>query len=348
MSEQTLRAVLDRLTVDGNDRIVAIIVTWNSNGHVHRCLDSIGKSTVPVATLVIDNQSTDDTASSVEARQDPAIIVVHSGANLGYAGGNNLGLSLAARAGAAFVVIVNPDATIEPECFNRLVELLRSDETIGLASPAICYASSDRLWYGGSDVDRTTGTAYHLREGMPLASLPKQPYDTGRASGCMLALVPERIKSVGLFDERYFLYYEEAEWSLRIHEHGLRIVVAPAAVAWHDVGHGTGGANPTYHYYMTRNRLLLASQHCDHGAIGALPRSLRDTLITLITLARQHRSALVSCGSAIFVGYIDFARRRLGQRATCGAGLCRKGKPAIALSRGHGAGDSAPHPPAGY
>lgn len=314
-SEQRLRAVLDRLTIDGNDRIVAIIVTWNSNDHVHRCLDSIAKSTVPVATLVIDNHSTDDTASHVEARQDPACIVVRSGSNLGYAGGNNLGLSLTAGAGAGFVVIVNPDATVEPDCVSRLAGSLRSDDAIGLASPAICYASTDRLWYGGSDVDLTTGAAYHLWEGRQLASMPEQPYETGRASGCVLALVPDRLRSVGFLDERYFLYYEEAEWSLRVREHGLRIVVVPAAVARHDIGHGAGGANPTYHYYMTRNRLLLASQCCDHGAIGALPGSLRDTLITLVTLTRTHRPALLSCTSAILGGYFDFARRRFGRRA---------------------------------
>ena len=314
-SEHRLRAVLDRLTVDSNDRIVMIIVTWNSNSHVHRCLDSIAKSTVPVAILVIDNHSTDDTAFHVEARKDPDCIVVRSGSNLGYAGGNNLGLSLTAGAGAGFVVIVNPDATIEPDCVSRLVRPLRSDKAIGLASPAICYASTDRLWYGGSDIDRTTGAAYHLWEGRHLASMPEQPYETGRASGCVLALVPDRLRPVGFLDERYFLYYEEAEWSLRVRGHGLRIVVVPTAVAWHDIGHGTGGPNPTYHYYMTRNRLLLASQYCDHGAIGALPGSLRDALVTLVTLARKHPSALLSCTSAILGGYFDFARRRFGRRA---------------------------------
>ena len=105
----------------------------------------------------------------------------------------------------------------------------------------------------------------------------------------MMALMPDRVLGAGLLDERYFLFCEEVEWSARIREQGLRIVVEPAAVAWHDVRHGKGGANPTYQYYMTRNRFtllrisvcnawsarctpLLIPRHCnsivDHGTPG--------------------------------------------------------------------------------
>ena len=239
-------------------------------------------------------------------------MVVRARTNLGYAGGNNLGLSMARTASAAFTVIINPDASIDPDCIGRLVDVLESDPSVGLVSPAICYASSDLLWYGGSDIDRLSGTSYHLHEGSPLTSLSDHPHDTGRASGCMLALVPDRIQEAGLLDERYFLYYEEAEWSLRIRAQGLRIVVVPTAVAWHDVGHGIGGVNPTYQYYMTRNRLLLASQHGSRGAIGAVPFSLRDTAITMLAIARSNRTALLPCGLAILKGYLDFVRGRFG------------------------------------
>jgi len=278
------------------------------------CLDSLRRSTGRVATLVVDNGSTDDSASKVEAREDPDVVVIRTGTNLGYAGGNNLGLSMASTASAGFTVVVNPDATIDPNCIGRLVDVLRSDPSIGLASPAICYASSNLLWYGGANINPITGSSYHLHEGSPLSSLSEHPCDTGRASGCILALAPDRIKEAGLLDEQYFLYYEEAEWSLRIRAHGLRIVLVPTAVAWHDVGHGSGGVSPTYQYYMTRNRLLLASQHGSHGALGALPVSLRDSAISLLAIARGSRTSLRSCGMAILQGYLDFVRRRFGQR----------------------------------
>src|SRR5665213_329236 len=229
-----LRTVLDRVEGTDNPRVVVIVVTWNSSNHIVDCLYSIFKSSARVATLVVDNGSSDGSVAAVQGRADPDVLLVRSATNLGYAGGNNLGLSLASTAGAEFAVIVNPDATMEPNCIRNLVDVIRSDSTIGLASPAIHYAGSDRIWYAGSEVHPVSAAANHLHEGAPLARLSASPYETGRASGCVLALALGRLNDVGLLDERYFLYYEEAEWSIRVREHGLRIVVVPKTLASHD------------------------------------------------------------------------------------------------------------------
>ena len=327
--QEQLGLALDRLSGSGGPRIVAIVVTWNSSGYIDECLNSIKRSTQKVATLVVDNGSADDSASKAELRGDPDVIVMRTGINLGYAGGNNLALSMASAEGTDFAVIINPDASIDPDCIGRLINVLKFDPSVGLASPAICYASSDVVWYGGSVIDPLSATSYLLHEGSPLANLPDLPFNTGRACGCVMALVPGRIQGVGLLDERFFLYYEETEWSLRIRGQGLQIVVVPTAVAWHDVGHGTGGANPTYQYYMTRNRLLFASLYATRGALGALPLSLRDAAVTVLTMARRNRSALIPCGLAIIRGYLDFARGRFGQQGPL-FNSCHRWPPAAA------------------
>ena len=309
------RAVLDRITTDGSPRVLVIVVTWNSADHIADCLDSLAAGSVKVAILVVDNGSTDDTVGVIDTRAEADVVVVRTGENLGYAGGNNRGLSVGVAAKADIAVVVNPDATTDASCIARLVEVLDSDRTIGLASPAICYEESDLIWYGGSDIDRRSGSTYHLHEGEPLADLPDAPYDTGRANGCVLALVPGRLAPIGMLDERYFLYYEEADWSVRVREHDLRVVVVPTAVAWHDVGHGSGGATPTYQYYMTRNRLLFSSAHGTHGALGAVPGTVRDSLVTLFALVRHNRRALGPCALAMLAGYVDFVRGHFGKRA---------------------------------
>jgi GT2 family glycosyltransferase len=308
-----LSAVLDALHSDGK-RIVAITVTWNSANHIDQCLDSIRASSVSVATLVIDNGSTDGTASNVEARANSAEVVVRTGANLGYSGGNNRGIAIATEAGADVCVLLNPDAHVSPNCIEILANTVGSDASIGLVSPVICYQDSNRVWYGGSDIDASTGSTHHLFEGDEWGALPSAPFETGRVSGCVMAFAAMRIREFGYLDERYFLYYEEAEWSLRLRNSGLRIVVVPTAVAWHDAGHGSGGISPVYQYYMTRNRLLLASEYGEFGARGALLSSARATVVNLLGLWKRRDPALAPCMSAIASGYLDFARNRFGPR----------------------------------
>ena len=170
--QQQLGQALDRLSDSGAPRVVAIVVTWNSSGHIEACLNSIKRSNLQMATLVVDNGSADDSASKAELRGDPDVIVLRTGLNLGYTGGNNLGLSMANAEGTDVAVIINPDASIDPDCVGRLVDVLSSDPSVGLVSPAICYASSNLVWYGGSAIEPLSGASYLLHEGSPLPSLP--------------------------------------------------------------------------------------------------------------------------------------------------------------------------------
>ena len=131
-----LQDVLDRVGGSKGPRVVVVVVTWNSSEHIEGCLNSLRQSALPVTTLVIDNGSSDGTARIVEQLREPDVVLVRAGANLGYAGGNNLGLRLADTAGAGFTVIVNPDTTLDPNCIGQLVEALAADSEIGLASPS--------------------------------------------------------------------------------------------------------------------------------------------------------------------------------------------------------------------
>jgi GT2 family glycosyltransferase len=267
-----------------------------------------------VAVLVVDNASSDGTPAEVAKHFGDSVTISRTGGNYGYAGGNNVGLRIAREAGAEFVVLVNPDARVSTSCVEDMVGALTSDPDVGLASPAICYAGSDIVWYGGSEVDLRSGSTYHSHEGDQVGELPAGSFDTGRASGCVMGLRIEVFNSIGGLDERYFLYYEETEWSLRMKGEGYRIIVVASARAWHDVGHGKGSATAGYHYYMTRNRLLLIAEYGPQGVGRALPRSLRDSFLTFIANAKNDPSGAGRSFRAITCGYVDFFRGRYGMR----------------------------------
>jgi GT2 family glycosyltransferase len=315
-ASRVIRDRLDHLSKIGADRIVLVILTWNSELYVQDCLKSIGTSSVPVATLVVDNASSDGTVGLIQSMPDAPLFIVETGSNLGYAGGNNIGTEIALAAGADVVILINPDAILHEDCIEILSSTLRTEPTAGLVSPAICYANSETIWYAGSEVNLDTGTAFHLEDFAYRNVLPQLPFETDRANGCVLAFRSEIVSNVGLLDERYFLYYEETEWSVRVRNHGLKVLVEPRALAWHELGHGKGDENPTYFYYMTRNRLMLVSQYGRKGVRTALLPSLHGSLWSIRELARSHPRRLWACSCAIFWGYVDFCRHNYGARAS--------------------------------
>ena len=310
-----IRSRFDQNGATGTGRILVVVVTWNSGRYIEDCLKSLALSTIPVAVLVIDNASSDGTSAHLRSHWETSVSVLDTGSNLGYAGGNNIGIDVAIEAGANLVILMNPDATVAPDCIERLHQILDSSDQIGMVSPSICYESTDIVWYGGSDVNLISGSSDHVCQGVAWTSLPSEPYATDRGSGCVLGLPIRAISEVGLFDERYFLYYEETELSARMRERGFTVKVVPQARAWHDVGHGNRSTNPIPHYYMTRNRLLFASRYCRFGFIGALPFSLKDSLMTLRMVHREDATAFRSCARALLDGYRDFLARRFGRWA---------------------------------
>jgi hypothetical protein len=292
---------------------IAIIVTWNSARYILSCLTSLRDSSPNTSLLVVDNASTDDTVPRVR-EQFPEALIVQTGANLGFAGGNNVGLHYAQRHGYVYALIANPDCAFERGCVPALVSALEGNPNLAIVSPVIFEADRRTVWYSGAEVDVRTGTSYHLTDlPSPSASAPGLRL-TNRASGCAMAVRLNALDAVGLLDERYFLYYEETDLSLRCTVRDLDIAVVPSAVAFHDAGHGVAARSESYQYYMTRNRLLLVRQHSGH-IFPALPHCLYTSVRNLLLALRSSPGqAFVQSGS-IVKGYIDFARGRDGHQS---------------------------------
>lgn len=291
---------------------VAIVVTFNSGRYISQCLESLVGSLPSRHIVVVDNASSDGTVDVV--RQGfPQVTCIETGSNLGYAGGNNVGLRYALANDYEFALIANPDCTFGESCVATLVAALQDRPEVAAVCPLIFRGDGRTLWYAGAELDLRQGSSPH-RTDLPPASRDSEIIMTGRAYGCAMLVRLSAIERVGLLDERYFLYYEEAEWSARCARVGLYVAVAPGAIARHDMGHGTADMSPTYHYYMTRNRLMLVRQYS--GRVwAALPSCFRASLQNLAsTKRRSFRQAMVQLGP-IMKGYIDFARGRTGCQA---------------------------------
>lgn len=296
--------------------VVAVVVTWNSAKFIAECLESLLNSRHSVQVIVIDNDSKDDTVRTIQERY-PQITIVASGSNLGYAGGNNLGIRLGLDRDADYLFVLNPDANIDRESIGRLVQRMEDDPGLAIASPMIYFSGSDIIWYAGSIIDWKTGRTPHQGAG----EKDEGAYDavtlTDRASGCAMLVRSSLIREVGFLDERYFLYYEEADWSVRFSKSGYRIGFVPLAKVWHAISSSTGGYEGTiYQYYMLRNQLLFMKKHSTGSFTTFLLRFLAQISLRATVLARRSslktswqyvQTCRAACG--------DFFHHRFGIRA---------------------------------
>lgn len=241
-------------------RVIAVVLNWNNLPDTLECVASLRSSEYPKLDVwVVDNDSDEDPTQAL-GQQYPGVRVVRNAGNLGYGGGNNAGLSLAIQEGAAYILLMNNDAIVAPDMIRRLVAVMEDDPRVGFATPRVFYYDrpTEVYWDGGT-IDWETGDTPHDSGKLPLSGDVRQ---SEWLDACVLLARVIAIHDVGPLDERYFLYFEDTEWTLRAARRGwINAVVLPAQ-AWHKVSRTTGGIdNPAVRFYYIRNKYLFITEH---------------------------------------------------------------------------------------
>lgn len=238
-----------------------IVVNYDSADMIRRNLALLVDEYPDLVTVVVDNYSTAAALERIECLADSqGWTLVKSPVNVGFGGGMNLGVAAAAGLGADTFLMLNPDACLNRESFDVLVETL-SAEPMSLISPVVTRPDGS-IWFTGGALDLDRGRT--LSRPVDSATESKLPW----LSGACLMTSAEAWEVLGGFDEEYFLYWEDVDLSVRAQRHGIRLVVVPEASAVHDEG-GTQEQNSNadfswdYYYYNIRNRLLFASKLLD-------------------------------------------------------------------------------------
>jgi GT2 family glycosyltransferase len=284
----------DMLVPSAADAVAVIIVNWNRKADTLRCLASLAESVGPrLDVLVVDNASSDDSANAIRAVYPDVRLIVND-RNDGFAEGNNIALREALRAGYAYVLLLNNDTIVAPTAIEQLLAELHADPAAGVVSPAICYVSQPTTtWSAGGSISWKHGEVASAYLDAPLHSLPPAPYRVDHVSGCCMLLRADAIRAAGLLDPRFFMYYEETEWCVRIGRCGYTLWVVPQAVIWHAIEPARQAGSPAIAYYMTRNHLLfLKATHAPARA-------------WLITVFRQLRTV-----TSLFIKPTSLARKR--------------------------------------
>lgn len=239
-------------------RVAIIVLNWNGLVDTLECLESLAGLDYPsFEVVVVDNGSTDGAVEAVRTCF-PQVTLIENGENLGFTGGNNVGLRHALLQEADYVLLLNNDTEVAPDFLRCLVEAMEADPRVGIAGPTVCYYERpDLIWSAGGAIDwrrgRTWMVGLNTADAGQFGDLPR-PVDF--VTGCAMLVKREVVERVGLLDERFFAYYEEAEWCVRAQRAGFSIIHVPQAKVWHKIPLDARDTSPSVHYYMTRNRLL--------------------------------------------------------------------------------------------
>ena len=236
------------------------IITVNYNGLKDTCdlIESIPFND-NMEVIVIDNASKQDEASLI-AQRFPQVKTIRSDKNLGFAGGNNLGIKAAQ---GKYIFLINNDTLFKEFNVQPLIDRLELSDKIGIVCPKIRFAwgTNPIQFTGYSPLSKVTVRNQALGFGEEDLGQYDTTHSTPYAHGAAMLIKREAMENVGLMPECYFLYYEELDWSMMFTRAGYEIWYDPACTIYHKESQSTGQNSPLRTYYITRNRLLLVKRN---------------------------------------------------------------------------------------
>jgi len=277
--------------------VVLLILTWNRRDDVLRCAASLERLTYPnYLAVVIDNASSDDSVEALRARF-PDLTVLRNDANLGYAGGNNVGLRWALERGADYALIINSDTEVTPDMIDSMVRSAEADPRIGVVGCRnLLMEDPSRLW--GAYGVLTYGPFVVRAAGQGEADGPawRQQRDVDWVIGNGYLWRRSTLEKVGLLDESFFGYHEDVDWCLRARAAGYRVVYAGAAAIIHKGGSSSDPDQAKQFpvgYFLGRNGVRVVHKHASPA------QALRFALTCAAAFtARLGRALLLSAAPA--------------------------------------------------
>jgi len=255
-------------------KIFIILLNWNGKKDTLECLASLQKIDYPhFQPLIVDNGSTDDSISAIRSAY-PHIPILETKANLGFAGGNNVGIEWALAHHAEWILLLNNDTTVDPSLLTAFLAASREQPKAKILGAKILRyrdpAVIDHLgglWDGqkGEFISPDSGKPDH-----PHFAMQPADYVCG-AAFFMHRSVPA---TIGLLEPRFFLFWEESDYCYRAKKAGFEVWTAPEAKIWHKVSSSFTGGKPHMHYFWWRSRLLWIERNCSLEEKNKLYRKL--------------------------------------------------------------------------
>lgn len=296
----------------GVKKICTVILEYQNPKLTLATIASLKKAIIPEGfsnkIVVVDNSPVPDGFLEKSLKQDKNIKLITTLQNTGFAKGNNLGIKYGLKRGCQYFLLLNNDVLVNRQFLQHLLAI-----EADLVVPKIYFAKGYEfyknryqpselgkvIWYAGAKFD--WDNVYSKHNGMD--EVDKGQFNQSReiefANFCCVLIKKEVFKAIGLLDEKYFLYWEDGDFSVRAKQTGFKIIYQPKAIIWHK-NSGSSGAGSTLHdYYLTRNRLIFGFKYA--------------RLRTKFALVRESLRQLITGRSGEKQGIIDYCLHRFGK-----------------------------------
>lgn len=252
-------------------KVSIILLNWNSGEVTKDCIASLHKTNYQnYEIVVVDNGSVDGSDEEL-ASKFHNIVLLKNKMNMGFAGGNNIGIKYALASGADYVLILNNDTIVNENFLSEMVKIALKNESCGMVTGKIYYHDNPEIiWYAGGIINKFTLRTKHLGQNERENGKYSEISHVSFISGCCMLVKKSLIEKIGAFDERFFAYAEDLDWSLRAIKAGYNLVYVPSAKLWHKVsvtvkkntlGSNEGTATPLQQYVVNRNYIFILKKH---------------------------------------------------------------------------------------
>ena len=252
--------------------LAIVIVNWNSFNITANCLLSLRiLEYSDYEVVVVDNGSEDDSVEQFKSKF-PEVTLLVNDENRGFTGGNNTGIQYALGQSKDLIMLLNNDTIVTADFATILIKALQADASIGAIQPKIMYNQERKvIWNAGGFFN----SFYSLFKTRGLDKIDQgqydNPIDVDWITGCCFLVRSKIVQQIGLLDDKFFIYYEDSDWSFKIRRLGYRLRYVPQAKIYHEVGmsnhnrkgHNEGNVSPFTHYQVVRNHLFMVRRYAE-------------------------------------------------------------------------------------
>lgn len=293
-------------------QVAIIILNWNNVDDTLACLRSVDALNYPaIYVIVVDNGSTNDAVSTIRVKH-PQITVIEIGENLGYAGGNNIGIKHALKQGSDYIWLLNDDIIVSQHSLSTLIDVAKMWSNVGFLGPKVYIQEKPKHILTAGVLVNKQFYSHHRGIGELDQGQYNEVTEIDSLSGCSLLVSRKLIEDIGLLDENFFAYHEEIDWCYRARLAGYKTLFVPQAMVWHPDTRSRDMTSARVMYYMSRNRLLFLRKH--HVGWQVFAKTMLQYIIWLInwTINPKWRGSN-SKRDALWWAIKDFMLSRFGK-----------------------------------